>query len=157
MTGLVMSQKWDTFLMFFNAVSFDSADPFFGRDYSFYLFILPLWVIFKSILWEILVVIAIGVGLIYFIDNRNNRDIRRFRMIDGLKRLRHHPVIGGDNKQDQISDLGSAGTYCCKGFVAWGIQEAERLVPECCRIGTDMLGDSSSFAVNHFGLSYGIK
>ena len=66
MTGLVMSQKWDTFLMFFNAVSFDSADPFFGRDYSFYLFILPLWVLFKSILWEILVVIAIGIGLIYF-------------------------------------------------------------------------------------------
>lgn len=66
MTGLVMSQKWDVLLMFFNAVSFDGADPVFGKDYSFYLFILPFWVLFKSVLWEALVVTSIGVGLIYF-------------------------------------------------------------------------------------------
>ena len=66
MTGLVMSQKWDILLMYFNAVSFDGGDPIFGKDYSFYLFVLPFWVLFKSILWEALVVISIGVGLIYF-------------------------------------------------------------------------------------------
>ncbi|GJL77213.1 MAG: UPF0182 protein [Nitrospinaceae bacterium] len=66
MTGLVMSQKWDILLMFFNGVSFGGSDPVFGKDFSFYLFVLPFWVLFKSVLWEALVVIAIGVGLIYF-------------------------------------------------------------------------------------------
>lgn len=66
MTGFVMSQKWDTLLKFINAVPFDQVDPIFGRDYSFYLFHLPLWLLIKSVLWEGLVVVAIGVGLIYF-------------------------------------------------------------------------------------------
>ncbi|MFQ5449458.1 MAG: UPF0182 family protein [Nitrospinaceae bacterium] len=66
MTGLVMSQKWDVLLKFFHAVPFGSADPIFGLDHSFYLFSLPLWILAKSLLWEIFVVVTIGVGLIYF-------------------------------------------------------------------------------------------
>jgi uncharacterized membrane protein (UPF0182 family) len=66
MTGLVMAQKWDVLLKFFNAVPFGQVDPVFGQDYSFYLFHLPLWVLVKSVLWEGLVVVSIGVGLIYF-------------------------------------------------------------------------------------------
>ncbi len=66
MTGLVMSQKWDVLLKFFSAVPFGQVDPVFGQDYSFYLFHLPLWVLVKSVLWEGLVVVSIGVGLIYF-------------------------------------------------------------------------------------------
>ena len=66
MTGLVMAQKWDILLKFFNAVPFGQVDPIFGQDYSFYLFHLPLWVLIKSVLWEGLVVVSIGVGLIYF-------------------------------------------------------------------------------------------
>jgi len=66
MTGLVMAQKWDTFLIFFNNVPFGRVDPIFERDYSFYLFVLPFWALFKSILWEALIVSAIGVGLIFF-------------------------------------------------------------------------------------------
>ena len=66
MTGLVMAQKWDILLKFFNAVPFGQVDPIFGRDYSFYLFALPMWLLIKSVLWEGLIVVAIGVGLIYF-------------------------------------------------------------------------------------------
>ena len=66
MTGLVMSQEWDTLLKFFNAIPFNQVDPIFGKDYSFYLFHLPFWVLIKSVLWEGLVVVTIGIGLIYF-------------------------------------------------------------------------------------------
>ena len=66
MTGLVMAQKWDTFLIFFNNVPFGRVDPIFERYYSFYLFVLPFWALFKSILLEALIVSAIGVGLIFF-------------------------------------------------------------------------------------------
>ena len=66
MTGLVISQKWDTLQLFFEAVPFGNADPIFGNDYSFYLFTLPLLNLGKSVLWEILIVLAIGFGLIFF-------------------------------------------------------------------------------------------
>ena len=66
MTGLVISQKWDTLQLFLEAVPFGNADPIFGNDYSFYLFTLPLLNLGKSVLWEILIVLAIGFGLIFF-------------------------------------------------------------------------------------------
>jgi len=66
MTGLVLADRWETVLLFLNAVPFGEADPAFGKDYSFYLLTLPFWVLCKGLLWEALVVISLGVGLIYF-------------------------------------------------------------------------------------------
>ncbi|MEE9258576.1 MAG: UPF0182 family protein [Nitrospinaceae bacterium] len=66
MTGLVAAQKWDIILQFLNAAPFNQLDPIFNKDYSFYLFTLPVWFLGKSILWEALVVVAIGCGLVFF-------------------------------------------------------------------------------------------
>jgi len=66
MTGLVMADRWETVLLFLNAVPFGAADPAFGKDYSFYLLTLPFWVLLKGLLWEALVVITLGVSLIFF-------------------------------------------------------------------------------------------
>jgi uncharacterized protein len=66
MTGLVMAQQWETLLQYFNASSYGEVDPIFGKDISFYFFVLPLWLLVKSLLWETMIVISIGVGLIYF-------------------------------------------------------------------------------------------
>ena len=66
MTGLVMAQQWETLLQFFNASPYGQVDPIFGKDISFYFFTLPLWMLVKSLLWETMIVISIGVGLVYF-------------------------------------------------------------------------------------------
>ncbi|MFQ5673021.1 MAG: UPF0182 family protein [Nitrospinales bacterium] len=66
MTGLVASQQWELVLKYLNAVAFNQADPIFGNDYSFYLFTLPLIALVKTMLWEVWVVSAVGIGLIYF-------------------------------------------------------------------------------------------
>ncbi len=66
MTGAVAGQQWDTVLKFFNQVPFNLADPIFQKDYSFYLFTLPFLQVGKALLWELLVVAAIGAGVIYF-------------------------------------------------------------------------------------------
>ena len=66
MTGLVMSQQWEVVLQYLNASSFDQLDPIFGKDVAFYVFILPFWLMIKSLVWETMIVISIGVGLIYF-------------------------------------------------------------------------------------------
>lgn len=66
MTGLVMAQQWETLLQYFNASPYGEVDPIFGKDISFYFFTLPLWLLGKSLLWETMIVVSIGVGLIYF-------------------------------------------------------------------------------------------
>ncbi|MEO2043871.1 MAG: UPF0182 family protein, partial [Nitrospinaceae bacterium] len=43
MTGLVMAQQWEVILQYLNASSYGEVDPIFGKDISFYFFILPLW------------------------------------------------------------------------------------------------------------------
>ena len=65
-TGLVGAQRWDLVLKFLNAEAFNTADPIFGNDYSFYLFTFPFLRFVKNVLWEAWVLIAIGVGLISF-------------------------------------------------------------------------------------------
>ena len=66
MTGLVMSHQWEVVLQYLNASSFDLPDPIFGKDVAFYVFNLPFLLMVKSLIWEIMIVISIGVGLIYF-------------------------------------------------------------------------------------------
>ncbi|MFQ5716117.1 MAG: UPF0182 family protein, partial [Nitrospinales bacterium] len=66
MTGWVAAQKWELVLKYLNQVSFNQADPIFGNDVSFYIFTLPLLTTVLAILWEALVVTAVGVGMIYF-------------------------------------------------------------------------------------------
>ena len=66
MTGLVMAQQWETLLQYFNSSTYGEVDPIFGKDISFYFFILPLWLLVKSLLWETMIVLSLGVGLIYF-------------------------------------------------------------------------------------------
>ncbi len=66
MTGLVMAQQWETLLQYLNASPYGEVDPIFGKDISFYFFTLPLWLLVKSLLWETMIVLSLGVGLIYF-------------------------------------------------------------------------------------------
>ena len=66
MTGLVMAQQWETILKYLNASSFNQLDPIFGKDVAFYIFTLPFWLMVKSLIWEVMIVITLGVGLIYF-------------------------------------------------------------------------------------------
>ena len=66
MTGLVMAQQWETILKYLHASSFNQLDPIFGKDVAFYIFTLPFWLLIKSLIWEIMIVITLGVGLIYF-------------------------------------------------------------------------------------------
>lgn len=66
MTGTMILQEWDVILKGLNGAPFNQFDPVFGKDYSFYLFTLPLLEMVKTILWEMLVVVAVGTGIIYF-------------------------------------------------------------------------------------------
>ena len=66
MTGVVIAQQWEIVLQYLNASPFNQPDPVFGKDIGFYIFTFPFWLMVKSLVWETMIVISIGVGLIYF-------------------------------------------------------------------------------------------
>jgi hypothetical protein len=66
MTGLVMAQQWEIPLQYLNASPYGEVDPIYGKDISFYFFTLPFWLLVKSLLWETMIVLSLGVGIIYF-------------------------------------------------------------------------------------------
>lgn len=57
--------EWETLLKFFNAASFDLADPVYGQDVGFYVFRLPVLELLKDWLLSLLVWGLIVSGLVY--------------------------------------------------------------------------------------------
>src|SRR2546422_10626131 len=41
--GLRATVHWETLLRYFNTLEFGRTDPLFGRDLSFFVFVLPFW------------------------------------------------------------------------------------------------------------------
>ncbi|BCX06781.1 MAG: UPF0182 protein [Fischerella sp.] len=63
--AFLLSARWVTVLQFFQATSFNSTDPLFNRDISFYVFSLPIWELLKFWLLGIFVYSLASVSLIY--------------------------------------------------------------------------------------------
>ncbi|MFM8005340.1 MAG: UPF0182 family protein, partial [Dolichospermum sp.] len=58
--GQIIAENWQKFLLFFHPVSFNSSEPLFNQNISFYIFSLPIW--------EILELWLIGLSLYGFIS-----------------------------------------------------------------------------------------
>ncbi|WP_315791586.1 UPF0182 family protein [Fischerella sp. JS2] len=63
--AFLLSARWVTVLQFFQATSFNSTDPLFQRDISFYVFSLPIWELLKFWFLGIFVYSIASVSLIY--------------------------------------------------------------------------------------------
>jgi uncharacterized membrane protein (UPF0182 family) len=65
--GFSASADWQTLLLFRHAQSFGVADPLFGRDVGFYVFVLPLWQRALGLAFAILVLTLVATALVYFL------------------------------------------------------------------------------------------
>src|SRR5881296_1523519 len=54
--GLRATVHWETLLRYFNALEFGRTDPLFGRDLSFFVFVLPFWRLLYG--WAITLVVS---------------------------------------------------------------------------------------------------
>ncbi|PMB25103.1 UPF0182 family protein [Fischerella thermalis] len=63
--AFLLSARWVTVLQFFQATNFNSTDPLFNRDISFYVFSLPIWELLKFWFLGIFVYSLASVSLIY--------------------------------------------------------------------------------------------
>jgi len=65
--GYMLASEWNSVLMYLNGESFDTTDPIFNEDISFYVFSLPVIQLIKSWLTSMIIVtLIIGAGL-YFL------------------------------------------------------------------------------------------
>ena len=78
-------------------------------------------------------------------------------MADCLFCLGHYAVVGGNNKDCDVSYLCAPCPHSCKCLVAWGVKECNLPVVVVYLIGSNVLRDASGFAIDHVGLSDGVK
>ena len=88
--GVITASKWELFLKFENSVSFDIADPLYGKDVGFYVFTLPLFEFIQGFVLAAVIAIGIATLLVYFV-NFNIRGVG-FLFTQGFKA--HISIIG---------------------------------------------------------------
>ena len=68
-------------------------------------------------------------------------------MIDGFARLRHHAVVGGDDQDHDVGDLGAAGAHERECFVAGRIEKNDVALVDGDVIRADVLRDAAGFTL----------
>ena len=67
--GLAAAAEWPTILLYINGVPFGQSDPVFNNDIGFYVFGLPFYRFLRGWVFGLLIVAALGAGLIYFLTS----------------------------------------------------------------------------------------
>ena len=88
---------------------------------------------------------GVGARDIDFVDGDDDRGPRRFGVADGFDGLRHDAIIGSDDQNDDVGDVGASCAHFGKGRVPWGIDESDLLAMDFLLIGADGLGDAARF------------
>ena len=82
-------------------------------------------------------------------------------MVDSLYCLRHHPVVSRHHDNGDVGDLGPAGTHSGEGLVTRSIDKGNlaALVSllQGHLVGTNVLGNTASFAFHHVGVANSVQ
>ena len=66
--GSSFASKWELFLKAANSVSFQTSDPVFNKDISFYIYSLPVYDFINSWALTVAIVVTIATGAMYFLN-----------------------------------------------------------------------------------------
>ena len=86
--GVVAMDRWETFLIFMNKVSFGVADAHYGKDISFYVAVLPVLHFIQGWLMGAIIAIAVAMGAYYFL-----RAMVQGNRFDLTERMRGHFAV----------------------------------------------------------------
>ena len=91
--GLVLSGHWALVLQYFHPTPFNSSEPVFSRDISFYVFALPIWELLEFWLVGVFLYGLVSVTLTYLLsgDSLSQGTFRGFSQ----KQQRHLQGLGG--------------------------------------------------------------
>ena len=97
--------------------------------------------------------VGIRVGLVHLVDRHDERHVGRLGVVDRFDGLGHDAVVGGDDQDDDVRDLGAAGAHRGEGLVARRVDEGDRLALPLDLVGADVLGDAPRLPGDHVGLA----
>jgi uncharacterized membrane protein (UPF0182 family) len=80
------SSRWEIILKYFNRTEFNISDPAFGRDVSYYVFTLPLYLFLKSWSLGTVILTIVAVGFLYLISGNVSFEQNRFSISDQAKK-----------------------------------------------------------------------
>ncbi len=80
------------------------------------------------------------------VDRDDQRHVRRLHVANGFDGLRHHTVVGGNDKHCDVGYLCAAGTHGGERRVAGSVDEGNELPVALNLVRTDVLRDSASLA-----------
>ena len=103
-----------------------------------------------QLLLDVVGVCARLVDLVYGEDHGHTCGLR---VVDGLDRLRHDVVVGRNDDDGHVGDLGTARTHRREGLVTRRVEEGDLLTVEVYRVGTDVLRDTSGLALDDVRLA----
>ena len=95
--------------------------------------------------------VRVCIRLVHLVDRDHDRHLRRTCVLDRLLGLRHHAVISGNDKDDDVGGLGASGTHRREGGVTRGVEERNHAVVGLHVIRTDVLRDTAGLARGHPG------
>ena len=103
-----------------------------------------------QLLLDVVGVCARLVDLVYGEDHGHTCGLR---VVDGLDRLRHDVVVGRNDDDGHVGDLGTARTHRREGLVTRRVEEGDLLTVEVYRVGTDVLRDAAGLTLDDVRLA----
>jgi len=97
------------------------------------------------------------VGTVHLVDGHDDRHLGRPGVVDSLNGLRHHAVVGGHHKDDDVGRLGPTGPHGGEGGVARGVDERDAVVLPDHLVRTDVLGDAAGLAGHDVGRTNAVE
>ena len=101
--------------------------------------------------------VGVGAGLVDLVDGHHDRHVCGLCVVDGLDGLRHDAVVGGDDQDDDVGHLGTAGAHGREGLVAGGVDEGDLAIADAHDRGADVLGDAAGLALGDAGVADGVE
>ena len=99
----------------------------------------------------------VGAFLVDLVDRHHDRHVGGLRVVDGLHRLRHNAVVGGDHQDRDVGGLRTAGTHGGERLVTRSVDEGDRpyraVEVDLDLVCADVLGDAACFFLADVGLT----
>ncbi len=99
----------------------------------------------------------LGLGLVNLVDRHDDRHSGSLGVVDGFAGLGHDAIVGGDHQDNDIGNLGTAGTHGGKSLVTRRIEEGNLAAVQFNVVGADMLGNAARLAGDDIGFSNGVQ
>ncbi len=100
--------------------------------------------------------LRVGALLVDLVDRHHDRHARRLRVVQRLRGLRLHAVVGRHHEHHQVGGLGAAGPHGGERLVTRGVDEGDLALLAVHLgghlVGADVLGDAAGLAGHHVGV-----